>query len=290
MTAFLPRALLLFCAIVTSLVSAQETLLLKMGYNPDSAYVVSETSDILMTLNAPQDATRIPPEDDAESPLNIRQKGETTTRVISGSLESDGSYRVIMSLESGTSAVSINEGFWREQPVAADVLGDAAVEMRVLHDGQIELLSLGGQPVPVELESLIDSLHQQMLGTGLDDVTIALGQTVPVRMPVELPLGDLGNMDVELLMYFTLEAFEGGLGLFDIDMDMTMTMEIEGTQLVMKATGTGAMTYDPVEAYSPMTEMDITMQVTAPDDSAEQRLSMSMHSLIRISPDLLAAK
>ena len=290
MPAFFSRALMMVSALFILTVSAQETVLLKMGYSPDSAFVMSETSDMLMTMNAPKDTSRFPPEKLAEFPLNIRQKGETTTRITSGSVEADGSYRVSMTLESGTSSVSVNEGYWTEQPVAADYLGDAAMEARVHENGQVELLSLAGEPVPDELESLIDAMYQQILGTGLDDVNVAVGQTVPVRMPIELPLGEMGNMDVELLMYFTLDGIEEGLGLFDIDMNMQMTMEVEGTLLAMNATGTGKMTYDPVEEYSPMTEMDMTMKVTVPDDTAEMMLSMSMHSIIHMSPDLLAAK
>ena len=112
---------------------------------------------------------------------------------------------------------------------------------------------------------MMASLFEQFTGTGmLDDVEVALGQTVPVRLPMTVPVAELGNMEIEIIMYYTLNSIENGLGNFGIGMDMQMSMEIQESLVTVTAKGDGRMVYDIAGEYTPYSDIDMTMNFNIP--------------------------
>ena len=279
------RGALLLSLCTSAAVSAQESVLLKMSYSPDTAFRMTDHSDIEMMMDAaPVELERMPAEQRDQFPMNIKVKGETVTLIRAGSLSEDGSFPISMSVESAQSSMSMNDGYWTEQPAADDVLGDSIMEARVHPDGQVVVDSLNGEPVAPELEGFITAMFEQFTGAGLNDIEVALGQTVPVRVPMAIPMGEMGNIEVEIVMYYTLDAIKDGMGLFRIAMDMQMNMQVQDMTFALRADGTGMMEYDIAAEYSPKMDMDMTMNVGFPPEAGSMSMSMNMHNVIQLEP------
>jgi|GEM_PF-2532678 len=285
MFSVLSRGLLLTAALLSLPVSAQDTVLLKMSLSPDTAFRLSQTSVNDMVMDASK-AWHLPRNDENQQfPMHIQQKAEQVSRLETSAVDADGSFLVSMTIESGTSSVSVNEGFWTEQPGLSDYLGQAMMEARILSNGEMQFISVGGQPVPPEMEAMMASLFEQFTGTGmLDDVEVALGQTVPVRLPMTVPVAELGNMEIEIIMYYTLNSIENGLGNFGIGMDMQMSMEIQESLVTVTAKGDGRMVYDIAGEYTPYSDIDMTMNFNIPVEKGGVTMALNSHTVVEMAP------
>ena len=261
---------------------AEDKVQLALGYQDSSNYRITQesTSEMKMDFFGDKEASSI--ELQSQLPMHIKAKQEALQLIETGIPQQDGSYSVSMVIKKNKTYSSINGAEYVEQPTGTSRLEGATINGVVHSDGKMDYKSASGPRVTDEMKTTLQSVFDQLTSSNqLAGKSVAIGETVPLKLPMSIPVGNMGAVNFEMEVSYTLSGIENSIANFELDYSVIVSSDLESASISIKGTGTGLMTYDIVNKISPTVISEMKLNLLVPVQGGFLDLSSTNSSNIQ---------
>jgi hypothetical protein len=148
----------------------------------------------------------------------------------------------------------------------------------------MEYKSASGEGATDELKVMMQSVFEQLANSNvMAGKTVSVGETVPFKLPMSIPVGDLGTVNFEMEMLYTLESIENSIANFDIRFSAVISSQLKEASIIVEGAGSGIMKYDVIKKIAPVMTSKMTMDLKVPLEGAYLELTSISDSNIRTS-------
>ena len=267
--------------LAVSIVSAQDTVLLKGPYQPDSKYKYSILRDVGLNIQFDADSSLLNrmKSRGVVNPLMENDTIRSEAIITTGGTATDGRFPL-------TSEISfINNNMLSGEKI---VLYGKATSSTVPELDSLSIAPPPKGPAPVK-EQMLQVLKNMFRYSQPPRHTFHIGDTA--SGDIAMPMNLFGiQMKLKIHSIYKLISIENNIASFN--MDYVIGMDITGTQNVIadgngSGSGNGNFTYDVVNKFFPVTESNIQMQARVqfynPEENQHIKMNMEekMHSVVR---------
>jgi hypothetical protein len=257
---------------------------LDFGYQDSSNYKIEQESVSEMKMDFSGDMDSAPPKLRSQLPMDMKMKQITAQSIKTGPKESNNTYSLSMHVESSKTYASINGSDFREQPSSSNKLEGVTINGVVHQGGKMEYKSASGEGATDELKTMMKSIFEQMANSNaMAGKKVKVGETVPFNMPMSVPVGDLGAVNFEMEMLYTLENIKDSIANFNISFSVIVSSQLKEANISIEGTGSGVMKYDFVKKIAPITTSKMKMDLKVPLNGGYLELTSISDSNIRTS-------
>jgi hypothetical protein len=205
---------------------------------------------------------RLPPASGVD--LLSRERIRMTTGAADAAGDFDASIRFVASY------ARLRDPQGREQALPQrNPMTGTEVRLKSGPDGRLrpESIQIAGvdQAMLERLRPALAAMLQQV--SSLDRITVSMGEPTSTRMRMKLPAPGLADMDIDMVLTYTLQSLEGDIA--KLALNYTMEMATAAHPMKLKATGggIGAMDYDVRRALVPssVTDMSFSLEIDMPE-------------------------
>ncbi len=240
----------------------EDQVQLILGYQSNSKFTITTETTSNTSMQFDGNKELLPEELKAQFPMEVLGSGLISQIITTGANEADGSYLVDMHIDQQRNQMSIN-GLDRRIPPGK--LEGATVLGKAWPGGHLEYSSMNGPNVDGELESIMKTVFLQLGSSNqLAERTVKLGETTSVQMPMSFPIGGGKAANFDMKMDYKLNSIEGDIANFDVRFSALVNAALEASSINIIGSGTGTITYDIVNQYSPEVNSTMELKLTAP--------------------------
>jgi hypothetical protein len=262
----------------------EQVVELDLGYQDESNYKIEQETLSEMKMDFSGDLEKAPEKLRSQLPMNLKMKQITVQSINTGSKESNQTYPLSMLVESSKTYASINGSDYTEQPSGASSLQGVTINGLVHPNGKMEYKSASGEGATDELKVMMQSVFEQLANSNvMAGKTVSVGETVPFKLPMSIPVGDLGTVNFEMEMLYTLESIENSIANFDIRFSAVISSQLKEASIIVEGAGSGIMKYDVIKKIAPVMTSKMTMDLKVPLEGAYLELTSISDSNIRTS-------
>ena len=263
---------------------AEESVTLSFGYQPSSIYQIEHESRSQTKMQLLAGAEDVSSSIDLKMPADLKIIQTRTQSIETGEKDSSGVFPITVVLQSSKTYVSVDGADYVERVTSADQLQGISFHGEVQVNGETKPKSFTGEGLTAEMESLIQTVFDGLVTSNLlADKVVKVGQTVPMVIPLRIPVGELGVVNIEIETLYTLVDVMRGVANFDVSSKVLMSTELENANYLAEGSGDGEMLYDLANKISPVnsSRMDFTMKI--PIEDYVLNFSSATDSVVRTS-------
>jgi len=278
------KHVLILLVLFTQQAIGEQTVELSLGYQESSNYRIEQEilSEIKMDYSGDLDAA--PSEIQSQFPMNLKMKQETLQLIETGNLESNNTYPVSMVVEKSKTYASINGADFVAQPSGASRLEGVTIKGIIHPDGKMEYKSASGEGATDDLKSMMRSIFEQMANSNLmAGKSVEVGETVPFKLPMSIPVGNMGSVNFEMEMRYTLEKVVNDIANFKINFSAIVSSDFKEANINITGSGSGLMTYNTLKKIPPLMTSEMQMDLKVPIKGGYLEITSISNSNIRTS-------
>jgi hypothetical protein len=150
----------------------------------------------------------------------------------------------------------------------------------------MEYKSTSGEGASDELKTIMQSIFEQMANSNVMAVKkVKVGETVPFKhkLPISIPVGDLGAVTFEMEMLYTLEDITNNIANFNINFSAVVSSQLKEANISVEGSGSGVMKYDLIKKIAPITTLKMQMDLKVPLEGNYLELTSASDSNTRTS-------
>jgi hypothetical protein len=280
----LMKYLLIWIVLLSQNAFGEQTVYLDLGYQDSSNYKIEQESISEMKMNFSGDLANAPAKLRSQLPMDLNMKQITVQSIKTGTKESNNSYPLSMLVESSKTYASINGSDYMEQPSSSNNLEGVTINGVVHQDGKMEYKSASGEGATDELKTMMKSIFEQMANSNImAGKKVKVGETVPFKMPMSIPVGDLGAVNFEMEMLYTLESVTDEIANFNINFSAIVSSQLKEANISIEGTGSGVMKYDLTKKIAPSMTSKMQMDIKVPLEGDYLELTSVSDSNVRTS-------
>jgi hypothetical protein len=280
------KYLLIWIVLLSQNAFSQQVVDIDLGYQDSSNYKIEQETISQMKMDFSGDIENAPPKLRSQLPMNLKMKQITVESIKTGAKESNNSFPLSMLVESSKTYVSINGSDYMEIASGADKLEDVTINGVVHQGGKMEYKSTSGEGASDELKTIMQSIFEQMANSNVMAVKkVKVGETVPFKhkLPISIPVGDLGAVTFEMEMLYTLEDITNNIANFNINFSAVVSSQLKEANISVEGSGSGVMKYDLIKKIAPIKTLKMQMDLKVPLEGNYLELTSASDSNTRTS-------
>lgn len=261
---------------------AAEVVELSFGYQKSSNYLVSQKNTSDMTMGFSGDLNSLPMALRQKLPLKVKAIQEVDQIIETGDLNSDDTYPITLLTNKNKTLVSINGADYNEQPSTRVSLEGLKIQGIMHTDGKMEYKSASGGSVTDEIKATLQSVFEQLSSSNImAGTSSSIGETTSFRTPMSIPVGDMGAVNFEMDIGYTLNSIQNNMANYKIKFDVVISTKLKEANIKLVGSGFGVMEYDILNKFSPIITSETNMDVQIPFKGGFLDLSLVTYSNIR---------
>jgi hypothetical protein len=278
----LMKYLLILTVFLSHYAFCDQIVKLEWRYQDSSNYKIEQESLSEMKMDFSGDLENVPPKLRTQLPMDLKMKQVTVQTIETGPKESNNSYPLSILFESSKTYASINGSDYAEQPSRGNNLEGVTIKGFVHQDGKMEYKSASGEGATDELKAMMQAVFEQMANSNImAGKKVKIGETVPFKLPMSIPVGDLGAVNFEMEMLYTLESIKSNIANFNINFSAVVSSQLKEADINIEGTGSGSMQYDLINKIAPLTTSKMKMDLKVPLQNGYLELTSVSDSNIR---------
>lgn len=147
----------------------------------------------------------------------------------------------------------------------------------------MEYKSASGKGASNEIKKMMRSIFDQVSSSNvMAGSKIKVGETVPLKLPMSVPVGDSRVVQFDMGMFYTLDKVINDIAHFNVRYSAVVNSELnDELNISVKGQGKGGMVYDVIKKIAPLTKADITIDMKVPLNDGFLDVSSKSYSNIR---------
>lgn len=280
------KYLLIWLILFSQQAFSEQVVELDFNYQDSSIYKIEQETLSEMKMDFSGDPENAPAKLRSRLPMDLKMKQITVQSIQTGPKELNETYPLSMLVESSKTYASINGADYAEQPSGASRLQGVVINGLVHPDGKMEYKSASGKGATDELKAMMQSVFKQLANSNvMAGKTVKVGETVPFRLPMSIPVGDLGTVNFEMEMLYTLEGIANNIASFEISFSALVSSQLKEANISIEGSGSGVMKYDVIKKIAPITTSKMQMVLLVPLQGAYLEITSISDSNIRTNKE-----
>lgn len=278
------KYILILTVLFSQYAHGEQIVELDFSYKSSSVYIIEQETMNVMKINYSGDLNDAPDRIRAKLPMDLKVKQEMLQSVKTGSKSSEGTYPVSIIVESRKTYVSVDDSKYVEQTSDFNNrLVGVTINGFVHPNGKMEYKSASGKGASNEIKKMMRSIFDQVSSSNvMAGSKIKVGETVPLKLPMSVPVGDSRVVQFDMGMFYTLDKVINDIAHFNVRYSAVVNSELnDELNISVKGQGKGVMVYDVIKKIAPLTKADITIDMKVPLNDGFLDVSSKSYSNIR---------
>lgn len=261
---------------------ANDVLELSFGYKDSSIYQITQESSSVVNVEYSGDLEKLPLDSKFRQPMNAITKQKVKHSIETGNRESTGAYSIKLVTGKKDTLISLNgSDFFEPQNMG---LGEVEVMGMISPGGKIEFKSVSGKRVTDEVRMMMKNVIEQLADANpIAGRSVSVGETISTHTPLSMPIGNMGTVNLEVKVDYTLESIQENIAKFTTESRFIISADLELSHINLVGSGTGVMTYDITNKISPITDTEMKISYRIPMEDGFLETTAIDSSSIRTS-------
>ena len=257
--------------------TAQDGIVLRMKYLPEHIYEVTTITQMLMEMNMESGEGFPGGEDELpEGPLLMQMDQWVVGTINTGKTAENGNIPLQMHLDQKTKVATpyLEMGeLPQEEAMQFSMAGYAE------SNGVVRILTVEGVELPEEaMEAVSELISNISTQVQFPDQPLRIGDSFTQEIPFNLPLDEMGVMNMFIVADYTLVDIDGHLAMLEVVQTLEMDASEMGFTIRATGGGSGTLTLDTSLEYVTASRILFTMEMIL--DMGEMRMTNAMESEI----------
>ncbi len=257
---------LFLLTLLLNVTQAQESVKLKVGFKPNKIYhlKIEVISDNYMNYEGDSSLIDQIKQAGVKIPMKVVTTVNMEETIETGDLRDDNSMKVFMKVEKVDTKSQLNGA--ENIDTSKNIFKNLELEGIYHPDNKISGIIIKGSNVPENLKNIV----MQMLGEIFDkfkfpEKPVKIGESFDQEVPVQIPMANMGAMNIKTINNFLLEKIENGDSYFKVKSHLEITTTDPNLTSDTKGEGDGIFIYNIKDEFyhTYNTDMDVSMKMAA---------------------------
>ncbi|RZJ68456.1 MAG: hypothetical protein EOO50_01295 [Flavobacterium sp.] len=134
-------------------------------------------------------------------------------------------------------------------------------------DSQFNVEDIKGENLTDEMKATMKtSVDNVLKSINFPKTPVKIGESFTDNTPMNMPLGQLGTLNMNIKTVYTLKKISGGIAYFDLVQTLTMDSKMESVNMSATGTGKGTTEFNLTEnfltKYDSILDMEMTIKIS----------------------------